>query len=108
LHTYRGHTGPLYAVTANNGQLMDDTLIYSAGMEGVIRIWKLPKIEKHPFPTTDGQNHCVGVFSSHKDVVWQLLFHPEDNILLSVSADGSVKMWKSFDLVESRNFESIE
>lgn len=39
----------------------------------------------------------MGVFSSHKDVVWQLVYHPVDDMLLSVSADGSVKLWKSFD-----------
>ena len=54
LYTYRGHTGPLFAVTSNNGQLVDDTLIYSAGMEGVIRIWKLPNLLKEPFPPSDG------------------------------------------------------
>jgi WD40 repeat protein len=54
LYTYRGHTGPLFAVTANNGQLIDDTLIYSAGMEGVIRIWKVPKLLKESFPPSNG------------------------------------------------------
>jgi WD40 repeat protein len=49
----------------------------------------------------------MGVFSSHKDVIWQLVYHPEENMLLSVSADGSVKLWKSFDFREDY-FESIE
>jgi WD40 repeat protein len=81
--------------------------IYSAGMEGVIRIWKVPKLNnKDPFPPSDGKNHCIGVFSSHKDVVWQLLFHPEDNMLLSVSANASVKLWKAFPI--DGNFDSIE
>jgi WD40 repeat protein len=51
---------------------------------------------------TDGKNFCVGVFSSHKDVVWQLVYHPIDDMLLSVSSDGSVKLWKSFDFLYGR------
>lgn len=55
----------------------------------------------------------MGVFSSHKDVVWQLVYHPVDDMLLSVSSDGSTKLWKSFDFLYNNNptdvqFESIE
>ena len=42
LYTFRGHTGPLFALTTNHGRVPDETLIYSAGSEGVIRIWKVP------------------------------------------------------------------
>jgi len=42
-------------------------------------------------------------------VIWQLVFHPEDNMLLSVSADASVKLWKSLEYPFDReNFENIE
>ena len=41
-HTYRGHTGPLFALTTNNALDRDKALLYSAGSEGIIRIWKLP------------------------------------------------------------------
>jgi WD40 repeat protein len=51
LHTYRGHTGPLFALTTNRGNQQDDTLIYSAGSEGVIRVWKVPKLIKERFPS---------------------------------------------------------
>ena len=40
---------------------------------------------------------CVGVWTSHKDVIWQLVHHPTEGKLLSVSADGTVKIWKEFD-----------
>jgi hypothetical protein len=69
-YTYRGHTGPLFSLTANNGKIVEDTLIYSAGSEGVIRIWKVPPLFKDKYGKSDGKNYCVGVFSSHKDVVW--------------------------------------
>ena len=137
-HTYRGHTGPLFALASNNAEDRDKALLYSAGSEGIIRIWKLPPtvaqqrsytmggderfrlLETSPEnEMTDGKNFCVGVFSSHKDVVWQLVYHPVDDMLLSVSSDGSVKLWKSFDFLYGRGcpgeggssnqyFESIE
>lgn len=111
IYTYRGHTEPLFALTTNQRQLVEHTLIYSAGSEGIIRVWKVPQqIAPGKYPSSDGKNHCVGVFSSHKDVVWQLVHHPVDNMLLSVSADASVKLWKSFDYLNAdyQEFESIE
>jgi len=38
----RGHTGPLFSLASNHGITKDDTLLYSAGSEGVIRIWRIP------------------------------------------------------------------
>jgi hypothetical protein len=70
LHTFRGHTGPLFALAVNNGLKVKDTYLYSAGSEGVIRIWKVPHQIQDKYAKNDGKNHCVGVFSSHKDVVW--------------------------------------
>ncbi len=75
-YTYRGHTGPLFALASNHGRTFDDSYLYSAGSEGVIRIWKIPPLYKDIYSKNDGKNYCVGVFSSHKDVVWQLVYHP--------------------------------
>jgi WD40 repeat protein len=85
--------------------------LYSAGSEGVIRVWRIPEQQRNEESKTDGRNECLGVFSSHKDVVWQLVYHPHDNMLLSVSADASVKLWKSYEHaqeVAGQCFESIE
>lgn len=70
LHTFRGHSSSLFAVTSNRANIPDETLIYTAGKEGVIRIWKVPKRSNEPYPVTNGENNCVGIFTSHKDVVW--------------------------------------
>ncbi len=96
--SYRGHTGPLFAVCVGNGLQKEDHFIYSAGSEGIIRIWGIPSIESSKYPPTNGKNFCVGVWTSHRDVVWQLVHHPTEGLLLSVSADGTVKMWKEFDI----------
>jgi WD40 repeat protein len=39
---YRGHTGPLFSIAVNKGKTLEDTLLYTAGSEGTIRIWKIP------------------------------------------------------------------
>jgi hypothetical protein len=85
-HTFRGHTGPLFALTANNSQERDTSFLYSAGSEGIIRIGRVPPSKKSykesdqrfgygfnesdDFDLSDGKNFCVGVFSSHNDIVW--------------------------------------
>ena len=56
VHTYRGHSSPLFAVTSNRGRVPEETLIYTAGKEGVIRIWKVPKPSKELYPQTNGEN----------------------------------------------------
>ena len=74
IHTFRGHGGPLFALTTNNSSKghREDTLVYSAGVEGVIRVWRVPVVDKNQSDCLDtlAHNNCLGVFSSHKDVVW--------------------------------------
>jgi WD40 repeat protein len=68
---FRGHTGPLFAVTSSiNSTYSDLNLIYSAGKEGLIRIWQVPKKAQIDYEDTDGENFCKGVWKSHKDVIW--------------------------------------
>lgn len=98
--TYRGHTGPLFACCAGAGLQPPDHFLYSAGTEGVIRIWAVPSLHNDKYPPTNGKNFCVGLWTSHRDVIWQLVHHPTERLLLSVSSDGTVKMWKDFDLTE--------
>lgn len=55
-HTYRGHTGPLFALASNNAESRDKTFIYSAGSEGIIRIWKVPPSSRRHKPQEDNFN----------------------------------------------------
>lgn len=41
-YTLRGHTGPLFKIT---GSTINDRIIYTAGNEGVVRIWNVPDLE---------------------------------------------------------------
>jgi hypothetical protein len=78
--TFRGHTGPLFTLSASHYRKgnTDAELIYTAGLEGVIRVWGIPNYEIDPYSKTNGKNYCIGVWASHKDVIWQLVHHPTD------------------------------
>ena len=97
---YRGHTGPLFTLCIGSGLQQCEHFFYTAGSEGIIRIWTIPSIDGGRYPQTNGKNYCVGLWASHRDVIWQLVHHPIENLILSVSADGTVKMWKEFDISE--------
>ena len=98
--SYRGHTGPLFTLCVGSGLQENEHFFYTAGNEGIIRIWGIPSVDVSKYPRTNGKNYCVGLWTSHRDVIWQLVHHPIEDLLLSVSADGTVKMWKEFDISE--------
>lgn len=45
LYTFRGHTGSLFSLTSNNSVDPRDAILYSAGIEGVIRVWQIPSLK---------------------------------------------------------------
>lgn len=92
--------GPLFSLATTPLSLAEDgyeSLVYSGGIEGTIRIWKAPSRPYNPYGESKGFNGCIGVRDCHQDVIWDLVHSPKEDRLLSVSSDGAVKMWKSFD-----------
>jgi WD40 repeat protein len=92
--TMRGHTGPLLAVT---GSSTTNTL-FTAGTEGQIRVWNVPdESEVNLYGNTyDGKNYCVAVWQdAEMDAIWDLKYHPFQELLLSISASSSkqVVLW---------------
>eukprot|EP00164_Ancoracysta_twista_P011620 GFYU01017972.1.p1 GENE.GFYU01017972.1~~GFYU01017972.1.p1 ORF type:complete len:340 (-),score=32.30 GFYU01017972.1:344-1231(-) len=80
LNEFRGHSNTMYKVDC----LLtgDDAFVISASDTGTIYIWDL--VEGQLTHTLHGhQRACLG-----------LSMHPEENMLLSSSADGTVKIWK--------------
>lgn len=46
-------------------------LLFSAGMEGIIRVWTIPDITDEKYPTTGGNNYCVGVWNDKiSEPIW--------------------------------------
>jgi len=72
----RGHTGPLFslAIAPEN-----NNLIYTAGNEGIIKIWKIPKPEEvNQYGDAETIfNYNVGFYQIPNEVVWDLKHHPK-------------------------------
>jgi striatin 1/3/4 len=91
--TFRGHAGPVLSLCMS--QLKEDCL-YSGGIDGSIFSWKLPDgIE-------EGQEGVQGDLTAylmdaqrraHEDAVWGI--KEGQGLLLSYSADKTVKLWGS-------------
>ncbi|CAD8095570.1 unnamed protein product [Paramecium sonneborni] len=94
VQTIRQHDRPIFTMTSyfKSPQIH----LYSAGVDGTIRTYIV----------TTNQYFS---WRAHTDVIWSLKHHPHDQRLLSSSADGSVKMWKSLgvcyqhDLIKKGN-----
>lgn len=104
--TLRGHTGPLLAVAGlGDSKRKNSQLLFTAGDEGCIRVWDVPSIsEVNQYGDTfDGKNYCVGVWSdeSNREAIWDLKYHPFQDLLLSISASSSynsVLVWNCNDV----------
>lgn len=75
--------------------------------KGTIRCFSLPTNIDDFHKLEESRKELSFSWPAHTDVIWQLKHHPYDQKLLSLSADGSVKMWKSLsywnDAVNKRN-----
>ncbi|XP_044588996.1 striatin isoform X4 [Cotesia glomerata] len=88
LYTFRSHTGPVLCLAMCNS----GNRCYSGGLDSMIHCWSVPSGNIDPYDSYE-----PGVLSQtltgHTDAVWGLsMFHPRSQ-LLSVSADGTVKLW---------------
>lgn len=94
--TLRGHTGPLFKIT---GSSINDTIIYTAGNEGIVKIWKVPEREDVDIfgPDQDKYEFCLGMLNGHNhEPIWDLRHHPSLPLLLSMGADDSLCLWRAY------------
>ncbi|XP_012266954.1 striatin-4 [Athalia rosae] len=88
LYTFRSHTGPVLCLAMSSS----GEHCYSGGLDGMIHCWTLPSANIDPYDSYD-PSVLSGTLTGHTDAVWGLsMYHPRSQ-LLSVSADGSVKLW---------------
>mmetsp|Transcript_35367 Transcript_35367/g.31837 ORF Transcript_35367/g.31837 Transcript_35367/m.31837 type:complete len:105 (+) Transcript_35367:1779-2093(+) len=81
-------------------------MIYTAGSEGIIRVWNAPHPDEvNCFGPCGSKNYCVSVWNAHLDVIWELNHHPKENLLLSSSSDGTIKIWETFVEDEENNIK---
>ena len=104
---FRMHTTPIFTVTGtSNKNIIDDYLnnvsVYSSGSDGVIRGIKIPTTN---IPNNEDNLNKYTLLSwrVHQDMIWQLKYHPSNFLLSSVSSDGTVKIFKTYELYEEKN-----
>lgn len=91
LVTFRSHTGPLFSL-----ETFGD-LVYSAGNEGIIKVWKVPK-EKDilPFGDVESLFNCnIAYLQRTNEVVWDLKHHKTKPLLCAMCSDGLTYLWKT-------------
>ena len=94
--TLRGHTGPLFKIT---GSSINDRIIYTAGNEGIVRIWKVPDLDDVDIfgPEQDKYQFCLGSLNGHNnEPIWDLKHHPSLPLLLSMGADDTIWLWRAY------------
>ena len=107
---FRMHTTPIFTVSGpTNKKLINDYLnnvsVYSSGSDGVIRGFQIPGINTQD--TEDNLNkYTLLSWRVHRDMIWQLNYHPSNFLLASVSSDGSVKIFKTYELYDEKNINS--
>lgn len=75
----RGHTGPLFCLEADP---WETNIIYTAGNEGIIKIWKVPKpSEVNQYGDSEFLFNCnIGFFEKPNEIIWDLKHHPTEVI----------------------------
>ncbi|XP_014206120.1 striatin-4 isoform X2 [Copidosoma floridanum] len=88
LYTFRSHTGPVLCLAMDN----TGSHCYSGGLDSKIHCWTLPPANIDPYDSYD-PSLLSQTFTGHTDAVWGLSMCHSHSQLLSVSADGTVKLW---------------
>jgi striatin 1/3/4 len=106
----RGHTGPLFSLATSPD---NSNLIYTAGNEGIIKIWKVPKSEEvTQYGDTDCIFNCnVGFYQIQNEVIWDIKHHPKQvnifyllkKLLVSLSTDACLNIWETGTAEEHLN-----
>ncbi|RSH80896.1 uncharacterized protein EHS24_008324 [Apiotrichum porosum] len=104
--TFRGHTAAVTAVTISAPL----GVVFSASMDSTIRLWRVPARDQDPYAPFDPTS-AIQTLEGHTDVVWDLVLLPTrpasnnspkranavESQLVSVSADGTAKVWEDRD-----------
>jgi striatin 1/3/4 len=104
--TYRGHTEPVLAVAVSSAL----GLVFSGSADSTIRVWKIAARSDDPYAPYD-PSKAVATLEGHTDAVWDVCLLPArptangahgtkpgaESQLVSVSADGTAKLWEEKD-----------
>jgi len=97
IYTFRAHSGPVLSLAVHP----TGTHAYSGGFDSTIRVWNIPSPAMDPYDAFD-PSVLAATLVGHTDAVWDLAAWQgtfaganatHRDHLLSVSADGTVKLW---------------
>ncbi|KAM9195850.1 striatin isoform 3-T3 [Mergus octosetaceus] len=98
IYTFRAHNGPvLCVVMSSNGEQC-----YSGGTDGLIHGWNTTNPNIDPYDSYD-PSVLRGAFVGHTDAVWGLVYSGTHQRLLSCSADGTIRLWKTTEIAPALN-----
>ncbi|KZC09556.1 Striatin-3 [Dufourea novaeangliae] len=88
LYTFRSHTGPVLclAMCSTGNQC------FSGGLDGMIHCWTLPSANIDPYDSYE-PSVLTQTLKGHTNSVWGLSMYQPRSQLLSISSDGTVKLW---------------
>ncbi|KAG9397022.1 WD domain G-beta repeat [Carpediemonas membranifera] len=98
-----GETDPILTLRGHEFGILSTcvvgTTLYSADRLGCLKAWSLaPPLT--PFsPHKEWSRRALGSNECHTDAIWSIMAHKKS--VITVSADGSAKIWDSADLVTS-------
>mmetsp|Transcript_7358 Transcript_7358/g.13643 ORF Transcript_7358/g.13643 Transcript_7358/m.13643 type:complete len:454 (+) Transcript_7358:1040-2401(+) len=97
--TLRGHIFPILSMTVGFGYpgVSSGQLAFSADISGILRVWEVP-LPDEVEPYGPATNFSVVAWKAHYDSTWSLAHHDSENLLLSASSDGTVRLWAVPDL----------
>lgn len=97
-YTLRGHTGIVTKVAQNHNS-HPNKFIYTAGIEGIIRVWRVPdpsEVNQFAKDCDLSIELCIYIWEAHpNEIIWDLKHHPTDQLILSLGADDMVILWKT-------------
>ena len=79
--TLRGHGGPLLCVTSitdASRQSENKNLLFTAGIEGTIRVWNIPQVaDVQPYGSTLEKNYCITTWVDPQcqEAIWDMKYH---------------------------------
>ncbi|KAF9902520.1 hypothetical protein EC991_004812 [Linnemannia zychae] len=92
IHTYRGHTKGITAVALS----ADQNKCFSASLDRTVKVYGLVPMNKETYARLDPTLN-LSTFVGHTDAVWDIRLFPlsisSSQLLGSISADGTVKIW---------------
>jgi len=106
--TIRTHTTPIFNMTGPKfkNSSNDSYTVYSSGIDGVIRCNRIFSAD-YDRSLSSEEIHAKATlhpWRAHQDMIWHLDCHPSLSILSSLSSDGTVKIFKTYEETNSDKF----